>query len=127
MHSGEWPKRNKICTVIGGGDPQGDDTPSILEAFAACREDGHIIFENMTYYVGTVMNTTGLKNVDIEVKGTLLWSTDVEYWLANSLPVGFQNQTSAWYLGGEGLHMYGHGYGTLDGNGQVWYDCRSTR
>lgn len=25
-------------------------------------------------------------------------------------------------IGGENLHFYGHGYGTLDGNGQAWYD-----
>ncbi|KAI0021183.1 pectin lyase fold/virulence factor [Xylariomycetidae sp. FL0641] len=68
------------------------------------------------------MNTTGLKDVDIEINGTLLWSTDIDYWTANSLYIGFQNQTSAWFVGGENMHFYGHGYGTLDGNGQVWYD-----
>lgn len=73
------------------------------------------------------MNTTGLKDVDIEVKGTLLWNTNIDYWLANSLPIGFQNQTSAWHLGGENVHFYGHGYGTLDGNGQVWYDYNQNR
>ena len=46
----------------------------------------------------------------------------MSYWLANSLSIGFQNQTAAWHLGGERLHVYGHGVGTLDGNGQVWYD-----
>lgn len=68
------------------------------------------------------MNTTGLKDVDVEVKGTLLWDTNIPYWLANSMPIGFQNQTAAWHLGGENMHFYGHGYGTLDGNGQAWYD-----
>ena len=125
MHSGEWPVRSKMCSVEAGDDPHGDDAPAILKAFADCKEDGHIVFENTTYYVRTVMNTTGLKNVDVEVKGTLLWSADVDYWLGHSLPVGFQNQSSAWYLGGDGVHFYGHGYGTLDGNGQVWYDCES--
>lgn len=68
------------------------------------------------------MNTTGLKDVSIEIKGTLEWNTDFDYWLAHSLPFGFQNQTSAWHLGGENIHVFGHGYGTLYGNGQAWYD-----
>ena len=110
----------KICEVKAG-DPSGDDTPAILDAFSQCKEDGHIIFANTTYHVGQVMNTTGLKNVDIELKGTLEWSTDIQYWLNHSLPIGFQNQSSAWFLGGENIHFYGHGYGTLFGNGDVWY------
>lgn len=51
------------------------------------------------------MNTTGLRDVHIEVKGTLLWSTNIDYWLKKSLFLGFQNQTSAWYLGGDGIHF----------------------
>jgi len=123
-HDGNWPTRSKTCVVQAGGDPNGDDAPAILAAFDDCKSDGHIVFENTTYYVGTVMNTTGLQHVDIEVNGTLLWSDDIEYWLGASLPIGFQNQTSAWFLGGDDVHLYGHGAGTLDGNGQVWYDCR---
>lgn len=123
-HNGEWPKRSKTCVVKACGKPDGDDAPAILAAFDDCKSDGHIVFENTTYYVRTVMNTTGLQHVDIEVNGTLLWSDDIEYWLGASLPFGFQNQTSAWHLGGDDIHFYGHGVGTLDGNGQVWYDCK---
>ncbi|KAK5082513.1 hypothetical protein LTR70_008206 [Exophiala xenobiotica] len=121
-HDGNWPTRSKTCSIPALNNPQGDDSPAILAAFNECKRDGHIIFENTTYYIGIVMKTTGLKDVDIEVKGTLLWSTNIDYWLKNSLFFGFQNQTSAWHLGGDGIHFYGHGHGTLDGNGQAWYD-----
>jgi hypothetical protein len=47
------------------------------------------------------------------------WSTDIQYWLKNSLPLGYQNQSSAWLLGGTGLRVRGFGHGTFDGNGQV--------
>lgn len=121
-HDETWPKRSKNCTVKAGGDPEGDDAPAILKAFEDCKEDGHIIFQNTTYYIGTIMNTTGLKDVTIELKGTMLWDTNIPYWLKKSMPIGFQNQTAAWHLGGENLHFYGRGYGTLHGNGQAWYD-----
>lgn len=68
------------------------------------------------------MNTTNLSNVDVDIYGTLLWDTNLPYWLNASLPVGYQNQSSAWLFGGENVHWDGHGDGTLDGNGQAWYD-----
>lgn len=35
---------------------------------------------------------------------------------------GFQNMTSAWHFGGKNIEWDGFGYGTIDGNGQAWYD-----
>lgn len=51
------------------------------------------------------------------------WSTNVSYWLNHSLPVGYQNQSTAWVFGGKNIRFDGHGYGTLNGNGQTWYDA----
>lgn len=118
-HSTNTPKSKK-CEVKSGAE-SGDDTPAILSAFKECSKDAHIIFANTTYHVGQAMNTTNLKNVDIELKGTLEWSTDIDYWINNSLPIGFQNQSTAWFLGGDNIHFFGHGYGTLYGNGDTWY------
>lgn len=106
--------------------PNGTDSaPAIIEAFSKCGHNegsnrGRVIFLNETYTVKSVLNTTGLSNVDVELHGTLLWDTSIQYWLNHSLPVGYQNQTSAWLFGGENLTWDGFGYGTLDGNGQVW-------
>jgi galacturan 1,4-alpha-galacturonidase len=114
-------KEKKTCTVkpsLNGSD----DTPAILQAFSSCGKNGRIIFLNETYHVNTVMNTTGLENVDIDLHGTLLWSTNITYWLNASLFFGYQNQSSAWWLGGSNIRFNGHGCGTLNGNGQVWYD-----
>lgn len=38
------------------------------------------------------------------------------------MPVGYQNQSTVWFLGGKNLKVNGHGTGTLDGNGQTWYN-----
>ena len=50
------------------------------------------------------------------------WSTDIYYWLNNSLDVGYQNQSTAFILGGNHVHIDGHGQGTLNGNGDYWYE-----
>jgi hypothetical protein len=81
----------KTCTIkpsLNGAD----DTPAILQAFQNCNKNARIVFVNETYHVNTVMNTTGLENVDIDLFGTLLWSTNVTYWLSASLPFGYQNR-----------------------------------
>ncbi len=52
----------------------GDDSSAILEAFDRCSQDSIIVFENGTYHIEQVMNTTGLRNVKIDMHGTLLVS-----------------------------------------------------
>ncbi|KAJ3915995.1 pectin lyase fold/virulence factor [Lentinula edodes] len=121
---------SNICVVVPA--PNGTDSaPAIIDAFERCgrnsasssKSRGRVIFTNTTYTVATVMNTTNLSNLDIDLQGTLSWdNSNLTYWLNNSLPVGYQNQTSAWLFGGEDIRWDGHGHGTLNGNGQVWYD-----
>lgn len=122
---------NKTCVVRPG--PNGTDSaPAIARAFADCGHNddspsdpgrGRVVFLNETYHIQTVLNTTGLRNVDVDLRGTLAWdSRDLGYWLARSLPVGYQNQSSAWLFGGHSVRWTGHGHGTLDGGGQAWYD-----
>jgi hypothetical protein len=35
--------------------------------------------------------------------------------------VGYQNQSTAWVLGGDNIRINGFGTGTFNGNGDVWY------
>lgn len=50
------------------------------------------------------------------------WSSDIEYWLENSLEIGYQNHSTAFILGGDHVRIDGHGKGALDGNGDYWYE-----
>ncbi|KIY70699.1 glycoside hydrolase family 28 protein [Cylindrobasidium torrendii FP15055 ss-10] len=118
--------QRKVCFVYPSADG-GDDTAAILSAFKECGRGGRVEFGNETYHIESVMNLTDLEDCTIDVKGTLLWGTDINYWLENSYPIGYQNQSSAWLLGGTGITLSGHGYGTIDGNGQVWYDFNANR
>ncbi|KAI0028403.1 pectin lyase-like protein [Vararia minispora EC-137] len=111
--------QDNICTVIPSG---GDDSSAIIAAFQLCSRDATVVFSNATYHIEKVMSTHGLRNVTVDVHGTLLWGTDTDYWIKNSLPLGYQNQTLAWDFGGDDVSWYGHGYGTFDMNGQIWYD-----
>ena len=62
----------KVCVV----QPcEGDSSYAIEEAFAVCGHNGEgrgkVQFLNETYTIARVMNTTSLKNVDIDLPGTL--------------------------------------------------------
>ncbi|ETS74085.1 Alpha-L-rhamnosidase rgxB [Pestalotiopsis fici W106-1] len=112
----------KVCEVAASGTNATDDAPAILAAFDECGQGGTVLFtENTTYYVNSVMEVSGLQDCHVDIRGTLLWSTDIQYWLNNSLPVGYQNQSTAFKLGGDRVLIDGHGHGTFDGNGGVWY------
>ncbi|KAI0030388.1 polygalacturonase [Vararia minispora EC-137] len=113
--------RGNVCTVVPEPDG-GDDAPSIITAFAQCATDAIVAFQNTTYHIESVMATHGLRNVTVDLRGTLLWGTDIAYWRNNSLALGYQNQSVAWDFGGEDVTFVGHGFGTFDGNGQLWYD-----
>lgn len=61
-----------VCVVPAAGNSSIDDTPAVLKAFDECGHGGKILFENTTYHINSVMNTTGLENVEIDLRGTLL-------------------------------------------------------
>ncbi|KAJ5255158.1 hypothetical protein N7505_010309 [Penicillium chrysogenum] len=109
------------CVIKSGGTNVTDDAPAILKAFRECGQNGRIVFEPITYYVNSVMNISWLENVDIDIRGTLLWSTDIPYWLNNSMDVGYQNQSTALIIGGNNVRINGYEKGTFDGNGDYWY------
>ncbi|ETS80879.1 hypothetical protein PFICI_08408 [Pestalotiopsis fici W106-1] len=114
------------CTVtpLGSGsngkDP--DDTPQILDAFKKCGKNGRVVLAEGLFHIGQVMKTTDFSNVTIEIHGTLKWSSDIQYWLRNSISVTYAGRSTAWMVGGNDITMLGFGRALFDGNGQLWYD-----
>ncbi|KAK8221978.1 hypothetical protein M8818_000145 [Zalaria obscura] len=113
-----------VCIVpINHG---GDSAPAIVSAFNRCGRNsagrGTVVFQNTTYTIKTVMETLNLENVDIDLQGTLSWdNSNITYWLDNSTPKDQPGQHgAAWWFGGKNVNWIGHGYGTLNGNGQAW-------
>lgn len=62
----------KTCVVEGNGTNKTDDAPAIRAAFKKCGQHGNILFEPKTYYVNSVLNISGLEDVDIDIQGELL-------------------------------------------------------
>ncbi|KAH8810965.1 galacturan 1,4-alpha-galacturonidase B [Xylogone sp. PMI_703] len=115
-------RAKRTCVVPAKGSETIDDAPAILNAFDKCGRGGRVLFQNTTYHINSVMNISSLKDCEIDLRGTLLWGTNITYWLNNSFPVGYQNQSTAWILGGDNIVFDGHDYGTINGNGDAWYN-----
>lgn len=61
--------RTKTCTVTGG---KTDDAAAILAAAKSCNNGGTVVFEKgTTYNVGTALDLTFLKHVDLDIQGTI--------------------------------------------------------
>ncbi|KAI9037715.1 putative extracellular exo-polygalacturonase [Aspergillus affinis] len=113
-------QRNKTCRVPAHGDGT-DDSPAILKAIKKCNNGGKVVFdEDKEYTIGTALDLTFLKNIDLEILGKIQFTNDTDYWQENSFKHTFQNSSTFFQIGGEDVNVYGGG--TLDGNGQVWYD-----
>lgn len=116
-------KAGKSVCFVPPDENGGDDAPAIMRALNYnCRKNSIVVFPGPVYNIKSNMTTVDMENVHIHHFGRFLWSTDIDYWLSVSMPVGFQNQSTVWYFGGDKVTLDGHGVGTLDGNGQVWYD-----
>ncbi|KAM7194654.1 exopolygalacturonase [Naviculisporaceae sp. PSN 640] len=116
------PRRSgKMCIVNTHGDGVTDDSFSILFALWDCNDGGHVLFpRGETYTIGMAMDLTFLRSIDIDIQGLIQFTNDTEYWQANSFRFDFQNVTSFFKLGGEDVWIYGGG--TINGNGEAWYD-----
>jgi hypothetical protein len=67
----EARQSRETCTIQPRKDGS-DDSPAILSAFAKCGHGGRVVFLHETYHIARVMNTTGLRDCQIDIQGTLL-------------------------------------------------------
>jgi galacturan 1,4-alpha-galacturonidase len=112
--------RRKVCHVKPGrkGD---DDAPKIRAALRKCNNGGTVVLDK-EYTIRTPLDLRFLKHIDIALTGTVEFGTDLEFWQQNFFHFHFQDACSWWVWGGEDIHLYGAGTGTIHGNGQAWYD-----
>jgi hypothetical protein len=62
----------KTCTIDASGTNATDDAPAIRSAFQDCGHRGKVVFNPTTYYINSILNITGLEDVEIDIQGTLL-------------------------------------------------------
>ncbi|MCJ1313533.1 hypothetical protein MMC25_007212 [Agyrium rufum] len=108
------------CEVPSGTS---DDAPAIAAALSQCNNGGTVVLDK-TYTIGTLLKTTSLNNIAIQLSGTINLSTNIAYWKANSFQLTYQSAYTAWLIGGTNIHIYGGG--TYNGGGDAWYAAGQT-
>ncbi|KAH8601915.1 polygalacturonase [Bisporella sp. PMI_857] len=114
------PPRFKTCYVKAKGNGT-DDAPAILKAFHDCNNGGTVVL-NLNYTIGTALDLTFLNHVDVALTGTVAFTDNITYWVANSFKYAFQSSSSFLRIGGKDVNIFGGGVGLLDGKGQAWFD-----
>lgn len=122
------PPRDKgrFCHVKQGCHEDRDDAPHIKKALLDCNNGGTVVFDK-SYVIGSPLDLTFLKHVDIVITGNIAFDdSDVYYWQDNSFKYAFQNQSVFWKLGGEDVNIYGdlsleEGKSVIDGRGEAYW------
>lgn len=118
---------DRYCQVKPVLPPQRDDAPSILQALQECNDGGTVVLD-ASYLIGSPLDLTFLKHVDIVITGNIAFDdADVYYWDSHSFKYTFQNQSVFWKVGGEDVNIYGdlglgEGRSVVDGRGQAYWE-----
>ncbi|KXS12895.1 glycoside hydrolase family 28 protein [Gonapodya prolifera JEL478] len=76
--------------------------------------------EGKTYIIGKPLDLTFLNDVHVRLEGTVKFTNDTAFWQKNAYAHPYQNSLMFWKWGGNDIRIYGSG--TLDGNGQRWWN-----
>jgi galacturan 1,4-alpha-galacturonidase len=64
--------RPKAATIVKNVKVPYDSGKDVLQAVQSCNPGGKVIFEkNETYMIGTALDLSNLKNVDLDIQGTI--------------------------------------------------------
>ncbi|CAG8972355.1 hypothetical protein HYALB_00005023 [Hymenoscyphus albidus] len=109
----------RICYVTAAGNGE-DDSQAILSAAKTCNKGGTIALLDAAYTVGNPLDLTFLDSVDFVIQGTLSFTPDIDFWVENTFKYTYQTASLFWQFGGRDVNIYGGG--TINGNGQAWWD-----
>lgn len=117
---------NKTC-VVPASTNGSDSAPAILSAFQTCNDGGTVVLDTV-YNISSPLNLTFLSHVDVSITGTISFNPDIAFWTSadGAFPITYQNSSTFWKFGGEDVNIYGGGVGTINGNGEVWWDAQLT-
>jgi galacturan 1,4-alpha-galacturonidase len=117
------PPRSRTCYVHALGKGQ-DDSQAIFSAAKACNYGGTVALLDAQYIIAQPLDLTFLNAVDIVIVGEVSFTPNIPFWVANSFKYTYQTASLFWQIGGTDVNIYGGG--TINGNGQVWWDAMTT-
>lgn len=112
--------RRKV-TIRPSLDDTDDVSDEFLEGLKKANNGGTLwLPKGSKYVIGKPLDLTFLNNVHVRLDGEIKFTDDTPYWQKNAFRHPFQNSIMFWKWGGKDVKI--EGTGTLDGNGQRWWN-----
>lgn len=111
----------KVVTI----GPSEDDLDDVSGAFYSGLQDANnggtlYLPADQTFVIGKPLDLTFLDDVQVRLDGKILFTNDTAYWEENAYDYPLQSSRMFWKWGGNDIRIYGNG--TIDGNGQQWWN-----
>lgn len=105
--------------------PSRNDTDDVSAAFRSALEQANHggtlhLPAGQTFVIGRPLDLTFLDDVQVRLDGEIRFTDDTAYWQGAAFAHPFQNTIMFWKWGGSRVRIFGEG--TLNGNGQRWWN-----
>ncbi|KAL4802615.1 pectin lyase fold/virulence factor [Aspergillus unguis] len=119
-HRPGHPDRRTV-TIRSSHNDTDDVSDDFLWGIHRANHGGRLLLKKgQKYVIGKKLDLTFLDNVEVQFDGEVKFTDDVPYWQANHFSYEFQDSIAFWRWGGRDIRIFGSG--TLNGNGQRWYN-----
>ncbi|KAK2017290.1 polygalacturonase [Colletotrichum eremochloae] len=115
------PNCRKIFTPRASRNESDDVSDDFLAAVKKANNGGTVYLpEGQTFVIGQPLDLTFLNDIHVRLEGTIKFTNDVPYWQKHAFYHPFQRSLMFWKWGGKDIKIFGEG--TLDGQGQRWWN-----
>ncbi|KAF6793347.1 glycosyl hydrolase family 28 (exopolygalacturonase) [Colletotrichum sojae] len=115
------PSCRKTFVPRSSKDDLDDVADEFLDAIKQANNGGTVYLpEGETFIIGKPLDLTFLNDIHVRLEGTIRFTNDVPFWQKNAFYHPFQRSLMFWKWGGKDIKIYGEG--TLDGQGQRWWN-----
>jgi galacturan 1,4-alpha-galacturonidase len=115
------PDRRKKVYIPESHSDTDDRSCEFLQGLKEANNGGTLVLPaGKKFVIGRKLDLEFLNDVQVQLDGEIKFTDDIEYWQNNYFYHPFQKSISFWKWGGKDIRIFGSG--TLNGNGQKWYD-----
>ncbi|KAJ5909211.1 hypothetical protein N7495_001893 [Penicillium taxi] len=119
-HGQKYPNRRTV-TIRPSRDDTDDISSDFLWGVHQANHGGRLLLEKgKLYVIGKILDLTFLDDIEVQLDGEIKFTDNITYWQANNFYYSFQKSITFWVWGGQDIKIFGKG--TMNGNGQEWYN-----
>ncbi|CAG8240619.1 hypothetical protein PENNAL_c0029G08798 [Penicillium nalgiovense] len=112
----------RTVTIRSSESDTDDISDDFLWGIKAANHGGRLLLQKgKTYVIGKKLDLNFLDDIEVQLEGEVKFTDDIDYWQENHFYYSYQRSIAFWVWGGQDIKIFGKG--TLNGNGQEWYNA----